>query len=56
MGNQQLQMEYHSKINKILEDVVVNPYKKLMEFIEQEREIPHTWKEAIISIIHIKRN
>ena len=23
-----------------------------MEYIEQKREIPPTWKEAIISIIH----
>lgn len=37
---------------KELEDVLLKPFKKLFNCVEEEGKLPPTWTEVIISLIH----
>ena len=47
-GPDRLPAEYY----KELEEVLLQPFKKLLECVEEEGKIPATWTEAIISLTH----
>ena len=47
-GPDGLPAEYYKK----LEEVLLQPFKKLLECVEEEGKIPATWTEVTISLIH----
>lgn len=47
-GPDGLPAEYY----KVFEDVLLNPYKKTIKYIESQGTLPDSWKEALITLIH----
>lgn len=50
--NDRLQDGLPAEYYKTFEDILFDPYKKVIEWIEEKGELPTLWNEAMITLIH----